>query len=86
MFTPGIPGGANWYGTSPNVTFVGSTGLFAQAVSYQIADCGDGTSNTVAYAESLLGDGLARASGGQQSPRPPGTGATWSLTPIPAMT
>ena len=61
MFTPGIPGGANWYGTSPNVTFVGSTGLFAQAVSYQIADCGDGTSNTVAYAESLLGDGLAQS-------------------------
>jgi prepilin-type N-terminal cleavage/methylation domain-containing protein/prepilin-type processing-associated H-X9-DG protein len=59
MFTPGMPGGANWVGMAPNVTFTGSTGLFAQAVSYGINQCIDGTSNTVAYAESLLGDSMA---------------------------
>ena len=59
MFTPGIAGGANWMGTTPPVTFTGTTGLFAQAVSYGVADCIDGTSNTVAYAESLMGDSQA---------------------------
>ena len=59
MFRPGVAGGANWEGTTPNVTFTGSTGLFAQAVSYGIRHCTDGTSNTVAYAESLLGDSMA---------------------------
>ncbi len=43
-------------GTTPNVTFTGTTGLFAQAVSYGIRNCTDGTSNTVAYAEGLMGD------------------------------
>jgi prepilin-type N-terminal cleavage/methylation domain-containing protein/prepilin-type processing-associated H-X9-DG protein len=59
MFSPGMTGGANWEGTAPNVTFTGSTGLFAQAVSYGLRHCMDGTSNTVAYAESLLGDSMA---------------------------
>jgi prepilin-type N-terminal cleavage/methylation domain-containing protein/prepilin-type processing-associated H-X9-DG protein len=61
MFTPGVAGGANWMGTTPNVTFTGTTGLFAQAVSYGVGHCTDGTSNTVALAESLLGDGRARS-------------------------
>jgi prepilin-type N-terminal cleavage/methylation domain-containing protein/prepilin-type processing-associated H-X9-DG protein len=59
MFTPGVAGGANWIGTTPNVTFTGTTGLFAQAVSYGLNQCTDGTSSTVAFAESLLGDSLA---------------------------
>jgi prepilin-type N-terminal cleavage/methylation domain-containing protein/prepilin-type processing-associated H-X9-DG protein len=59
MFNPGVFGGANWMGTSPPITFTGTTGLFAQAVSYGIGHCTDGTSNTVAYAESLLGDSMA---------------------------
>jgi prepilin-type N-terminal cleavage/methylation domain-containing protein/prepilin-type processing-associated H-X9-DG protein len=33
-----------------------ATGLFAYWISYGIADCTDGTSNTVAYSESLVGD------------------------------
>jgi prepilin-type N-terminal cleavage/methylation domain-containing protein/prepilin-type processing-associated H-X9-DG protein len=59
MFIPGVAGGANWMGTTPNVKFIGTTGLFAQAVSYSVANCTDGTSYTVAYAESLVGDSLA---------------------------
>ena len=59
MFNPPIAGGANWMGTTPSVTFTGSTGLFAQAVSYGVSDCTDGTSNTIAYAEGLMGDSMA---------------------------
>jgi len=33
-----------------------ATGLFAYWISYGINDCTDGTSNTVAYSESLVGD------------------------------
>jgi prepilin-type N-terminal cleavage/methylation domain-containing protein/prepilin-type processing-associated H-X9-DG protein len=33
-----------------------STGMFAYWVSYGIRDCTDGTSNTVAFAESIVGD------------------------------
>jgi prepilin-type N-terminal cleavage/methylation domain-containing protein/prepilin-type processing-associated H-X9-DG protein len=61
MFTPPVAGGANWMGTTPNVNFTGTTGLFAQALSYSVNYCTDGTSNTVAYAESLLGDSMARS-------------------------
>jgi prepilin-type N-terminal cleavage/methylation domain-containing protein/prepilin-type processing-associated H-X9-DG protein len=59
MFTPGVPGGANWMGTTPNVTFTGTTGLFAQAISYGVDQCLDGTSSTVAFAEGLMGDSMA---------------------------
>jgi prepilin-type N-terminal cleavage/methylation domain-containing protein/prepilin-type processing-associated H-X9-DG protein len=48
-------------GSSPAGTFTGSTGLYAPAVSYSIANCTDGTSNTVAYAETLVGDSKATA-------------------------
>jgi len=47
QWTPGSPLGFSW---------TGSTGMYAQAVSYSVASCSDGTSNTVAYAENLLGD------------------------------
>ncbi len=35
---------------------VGSTGLFAVWTSYGIADCIDGTSNTIAYSEAMVGN------------------------------
>ncbi|WP_422927951.1 DUF1559 domain-containing protein [Singulisphaera sp. PoT] len=35
----------------------GSTGLFYYSVAYGIADCTDGTSNTVAFSEGLVGTG-----------------------------
>jgi prepilin-type processing-associated H-X9-DG protein len=59
MFIPSIPGGASWQYPNPNVTFIGTTGLFAQAVCYGAHDCTDGMSNTIAYSESLLGDSRA---------------------------
>jgi prepilin-type N-terminal cleavage/methylation domain-containing protein/prepilin-type processing-associated H-X9-DG protein len=53
---------AGWtVGTSPSVAFTGSTGLYAQAVTYSIGNCTDGTSNTIAYAEQLVGDSKATA-------------------------
>jgi prepilin-type processing-associated H-X9-DG protein len=53
---------AGWMlGTPQPVAFAGSTGLFAQAITYSIATCTDGTSNTVAYAETLVGDSKATA-------------------------
>src|SRR5262249_32850807 len=36
---------------------MGSPGLFAYGISYGVQACTDGTSNTVAYAEWLVGDG-----------------------------
>jgi prepilin-type N-terminal cleavage/methylation domain-containing protein/prepilin-type processing-associated H-X9-DG protein len=52
--------GAGWIqwapGSPPGYSFTGSTGLYAWAVAYSIASCTDGTSNTVAFAETLMGD------------------------------
>jgi len=36
----------------------GSTGLFAEWVSYGLGDCSDGSSNTVAFSEALVGNSL----------------------------
>ncbi len=69
MFIPGTPGGANWQYPNPNVTFTGTTGLFAQAICYGVDACTDGTSNTIAYAEGLLGDSRATSVwGGSHNP------------------
>jgi hypothetical protein len=54
-----MPGGANWEGLTRNVVFTDCTGLFAETVAYGVADCIDGASSTVAYAESLQGNGKA---------------------------
>jgi prepilin-type N-terminal cleavage/methylation domain-containing protein/prepilin-type processing-associated H-X9-DG protein len=43
--------------TAPTQTTTGSNGLFTFWRSYNIASCTDGTSNTIAFAEGLVGDG-----------------------------
>jgi prepilin-type processing-associated H-X9-DG protein len=55
-------GQAGWpLGTPAPLSFTGSTGLFAAVVTYGINNCTDGTSNTVAYGEQLVGDSKATA-------------------------
>jgi prepilin-type N-terminal cleavage/methylation domain-containing protein/prepilin-type processing-associated H-X9-DG protein len=46
----------------------GSTGMFTFALAYGVRNCTDGTSNTVAYAEWLVGDGRGTALGGVSPP------------------
>jgi prepilin-type N-terminal cleavage/methylation domain-containing protein/prepilin-type processing-associated H-X9-DG protein len=65
--TTGLPlyywsnaGGPPFYNQQPS----GSTGMFTFARAYGVRDCTDGTSNTVAYAEWLVGDGRGVALGG----------------------
>jgi prepilin-type N-terminal cleavage/methylation domain-containing protein/prepilin-type processing-associated H-X9-DG protein len=43
--------------SAPNQTTTGSNGLFTWWRSYSIRDCIDGSSNTVAFSEGLVGDG-----------------------------
>ncbi len=50
----GLNGAPPW--AKPN-----STGMFVYWLSYGIADCTDGTSNTILFAESLVGDGVVGA-------------------------
>jgi len=47
-----------WGGVNTACRPTGSTGLFTYFQSYGVADCTDGTSNTIAYAESLTGKPL----------------------------
>jgi prepilin-type N-terminal cleavage/methylation domain-containing protein/prepilin-type processing-associated H-X9-DG protein len=46
------------WGTWTNPDKKGSTGLFAIWIAYGITDAVDGTSNTVAYSEAIVGNGL----------------------------
>jgi prepilin-type N-terminal cleavage/methylation domain-containing protein/prepilin-type processing-associated H-X9-DG protein len=46
----------------------GSTGMFTFAIPYGVKHCTDGTSNTVAYAEWLVGDGRGLQIGGANPP------------------
>jgi prepilin-type N-terminal cleavage/methylation domain-containing protein/prepilin-type processing-associated H-X9-DG protein len=46
----------------------GSTGMFTFALAYGVRNCTDGTSNTVAYAEWLVGDGRGSSLGGVTPP------------------
>jgi prepilin-type N-terminal cleavage/methylation domain-containing protein/prepilin-type processing-associated H-X9-DG protein len=43
----------------------GSSGLFTFGIAYGVRDCVDGMSNTIAYAEWLVGDGRGTFYGGQ---------------------
>ncbi|WZP00887.1 DUF1559 domain-containing protein [Isosphaeraceae bacterium EP7] len=71
MITPPGSSSANWNGGDARpFTYTGSTGLFAQAVTYGVRDCVDGTSNTIAYAEALTGDGKASSVFGPTSSPP----------------
>ena len=44
-----------WGGVNPACKGTGSTGVFAYFITYGVSDITDGTSNTVAYSESLTG-------------------------------
>jgi prepilin-type N-terminal cleavage/methylation domain-containing protein/prepilin-type processing-associated H-X9-DG protein len=61
-----------WNGTNGppqyNQTPSGSTGMFTFALAYGVRHCTDGTSNTLAYAEWLVGDGRGSALGGVTPP------------------
>jgi prepilin-type N-terminal cleavage/methylation domain-containing protein/prepilin-type processing-associated H-X9-DG protein len=46
-------------GTTTAINNSGSTGLFTYRIAYGVRDCTDGTANTIAFAESLVGDSVA---------------------------
>jgi prepilin-type N-terminal cleavage/methylation domain-containing protein/prepilin-type processing-associated H-X9-DG protein len=58
------PGGPPFWNQQPS----GSTGMFTFAIPYGIRHCTDGSSNTVAYAEWLVGDGRGVVFGGANPP------------------
>jgi len=58
------PGGPPFYNQVPS----GSTGMFTFAIPYGVRDCTDGTSQTIAYAEWLVGDGRGVVFGGANPP------------------
>jgi prepilin-type N-terminal cleavage/methylation domain-containing protein/prepilin-type processing-associated H-X9-DG protein len=45
----------------PNCGGINSSGLFSYQTTYGVADCPDGTSNTIAFSEGLVGSGVGRA-------------------------
>jgi prepilin-type N-terminal cleavage/methylation domain-containing protein/prepilin-type processing-associated H-X9-DG protein len=47
-----------WETWAPPDAKPGSTGLFATWISYGLADCTDGTSNTVCFSEALMGNNI----------------------------
>ncbi|WP_435021931.1 DUF1559 domain-containing protein [Tundrisphaera sp. TA3] len=64
--TDGNAGGSSgnnnsYYGSIGTTTLMnntGSTGMFTYQVAYGIRDCTDGTTNTIAFSESLAGDSI----------------------------
>ena len=64
LYTWSNTGGPPLYNQQPS----GSTGMFTFAIPYGVRNCTDGTSNTVAYAEWLVGDGRGTALGGATPP------------------
>jgi prepilin-type N-terminal cleavage/methylation domain-containing protein/prepilin-type processing-associated H-X9-DG protein len=64
LYTWSNTGGPPNYNQTPS----GSTGMFTFAIPYGVKHCTDGTSNTVAYAEWLVGDGRGTAISGTTPP------------------
>jgi prepilin-type N-terminal cleavage/methylation domain-containing protein/prepilin-type processing-associated H-X9-DG protein len=66
--TTGLP--LYYYNTSAtnNQQPSGSTGMFTFAIAYGVRSCTDGTSNTVAYAEWLVGNGKGSSLGNVTPP------------------
>jgi prepilin-type N-terminal cleavage/methylation domain-containing protein/prepilin-type processing-associated H-X9-DG protein len=61
------------YGTTTNDNYPqtgGCTGLFTVQQAYQIADCPDGTSATIAFSEALVGDGKGYGRTGNNTTNP----------------
>ena len=54
--------------TTLNLSGQDSTGLFTIWRAYGLRDCVDGSSNTIAFAEALCGDGRGSSRGGQGAP------------------
>ena len=64
LYTWSDTGGPPNYNQTPS----GSTGMFCFGIPYGVRNCTDGTSNTVAYAEWLVGDGKGSQFGGATPP------------------
>ena len=66
--------------TAPTNTWAtqGSTGLFWWYLSYGLAQCTDGSSNTIAFSEALVSNGGSTATAGSISNKYPGNSITGS--------
>jgi len=62
-------------------TVTGSTGIFAFLKCYSVANCTDGTSNTVAFSEALTGDGKGNGLNGGNSANPSRYRGNVSMSP-----
>ncbi len=76
------------YGTTSNGYSATSSGLFAYASSYGLRDCVDGSSNTIAFSEQLVGDPInspAKRTNGIMSVSGIGTSPDVSIVGVTAL-